>query len=112
MSISQRAVLIAKNAMPIEVQEFVTIQNEKDVLGVPPIVFFQIQSDPIKEVGVNGLQVTDMLLFCKLVYEELDRRFPCKENSKTIDKIEEALMWQDKRTKDRTQRGVEGENKK
>jgi hypothetical protein len=32
----------------------------------------------------------------------------CKENSIVITKLEESLMWLDKRTKDRIQRQVEG----
>lgn len=35
-------------------------------------------------------------------------RFQCRENSLAITKIEEALMWLDKRTKDREARQVEG----
>jgi len=74
-------------------------------------VTFTIQDGPIGEVGVNGMQVTDMLNFVKEVYKSLNRAFPCRENSITITKIEEAIHWQDARTKDREQRGVEGQNK-
>ena len=35
-------------------------------------------------------------------------KFRCRENSIAITKLEEALMWLDKRTRDRERRGVEG----
>lgn len=74
-------------------------------------VCFTIQNQPIKEVGVNGIQVTDMLEYCLEVYKSLNKAFPCRENSLTITHIEEALHWQEARTKDRLKRQVEGLNK-
>ena len=88
----------------------ITISNEDDVKGVAPVVSFTIQSDPISEVGVNGVQVTDMLEYIKCLYQSLNDAFPCRENALSITKIEEALHWQDARTKDRTNRRVEGKN--
>lgn len=38
----------------------------------------------------------------------LNDRFPCRENSIAITKLEEALMWLNKRTENRSLRGVEG----
>lgn len=35
-------------------------------------------------------------------------KFSCRENSIAITKLDEALLWLDKRTKDREARGVEG----
>lgn len=74
-------------------------------------VSFRIQDGPIGDVGVNGVQVTDMLEYVKEVYKSLNHAFPCRENSITITKIEEAIHWQDARTKDRENRGVEGQDK-
>lgn len=37
-------------------------------------------------------------------------KFPCRENAIMITKIEEALMWNDKRTADRIKRDVEGKD--
>lgn len=72
---------------------------------------FKIQDGPIKEVGVNGIQATDLLFFCKELFHSLNKSFPCRENSITITKIEEAIHWQDARTKNRESRKVEGLNK-
>jgi len=71
---------------------------------------FTFQNGPIKENGINGCQVTDALALLKHVYEGLNKKYPCRENAMTITKLDEALMWQDKRTKDREQRNVEGRN--
>lgn len=91
--------------------EFISIQNVEDVKGVAPIVSFTIQSDPISEVGVNGCQALDILKYVKCLFESLNEVFPCRENSLTITKIEEAIHWQDARTKDRLNRKVEGQNR-
>lgn len=69
---------------------------------------FTIQNGPIKEVGKNGCQVTDIIAVAKHMIEELNKKHPCRENSMTVTKLDEALMWQKKRTEDRTARGVEG----
>ncbi len=74
-------------------------------------ITFNIQSDPIGEVGINGLQAFDMLVYIKDLFKSLNDVFPCRENSLTITKLEEAIHWQEARTKDREERGVEGHNK-
>jgi hypothetical protein len=89
---------------------FIGIENIEDVKGIAPIVSFTIQSDPIGEVGVNGCQALDMLEYVKCLFESLNEAFPCRENALTITKIEEAIHWQEARTKNRIKRGVEGKN--
>jgi hypothetical protein len=89
---------------------FIELENTEDIKGVAPIVKFTIQSDPIGDVGVNGCQVLDMLKYTKNLFESLNEVFPCRENSLTITKMEEAIHWQEARTKNRIQRGVEGSN--
>ncbi len=91
--------------------EFIAIENVEYVKGVAPIVKFTIQSDPIGEVGVNGCQALDMLKYVKCLFESLNDSFPCFENDKTISHIQEAIEWQNARTKDRLARKVEGANK-
>lgn len=43
---------------------------------------------------------------------ELQAKFPCRENALVITKLEESLMWLNKRTSDRKARGVEGQHVK
>lgn len=101
---------LAKYQIKEEVTSFIKIENEHDIKGIAPIVSFTIQSDPISEVGLNGVQALDMLKYVKYLFESLNDAFPCRENSLTITKIEEAIHWQDARTKDRQSRLVEGTN--
>lgn len=41
----------------------------------------------------------------------LNGKFPCRENSIALTKLDEALLWLNKRTADRKARGVEGQHK-
>lgn len=68
------------------------------------------QNGPIKENGINGVQFTGLIEIALEVLKKLNGAFPCRENSITITKLEEALMWQEARTKDREKRLVEGKN--
>ena len=90
---------------------FIEIENATDEKGISPIIKFTVQSDPISEVGVNGVQVLDMLEYTKCLFQSLNESFPCRENALTITKIEEAIHWQHARTRDRINRQVEGLNK-
>lgn len=74
-------------------------------------ISFRIQNGPIKEVGVNGCQVDTIIETAKLMVEGLNKNFPCRENAVAITKLDEALMWLDKRKKDREKRNVEGLSK-
>jgi hypothetical protein len=90
--------------------QFIRIQNEEDTTGVPPVVSFQVQSDPISIIGINGIQAVDIIRYAACLIESLNTAFPCDENSSTIFMLEEAIHWQNKRTQNRTERGVEGKN--
>jgi hypothetical protein len=103
---------VVKALQKLNSTDFITIQNAEDVKGVAPVVSFTIQSDPVKEVGINGCQAIDMLEYVKCLFESLNEAFPCRENALTITKIEEAIHWQEARTKDRLKRGVEGTDNK
>jgi len=90
----------------IRPNSFIYVRHDKNSVS------FTIQNGPIKEAGVNGCQVVDMISVAKHMIEQLNAKFPCRENAVTITKLDEALMWQDKRTKDREKRGVEGTSQK
>jgi hypothetical protein len=108
----EKALNKLKEQQPLrDFDSFIQIENAEDVKGVAPIVKFIIQSDPIGEVGINGVQALDMLEYTKCLFQSLNEAFPCRENALTITKIEEAIHWQEARTKDRLRRGVEGSNK-
>ena len=69
-----------------------------------------IQDGPILEVNENGAQIDEIGKIWLAILRGFNKKFPCRENSLTITKIEEALMWQAKRTQNRIARGVEGLN--
>lgn len=71
------------------------------------------QKGPIKENGVNGCHNEDLIAIVIDRLECLNQGdFTCRENSIAITKLEEALMWLNKRTADRKARGVEGTSQK
>lgn len=74
-------------------------------------IVFKIQNGPIKENGVNGCQVDTMVHACLMIIEELDKKFPCKENDTCIWHLRRAYMLLKERKRNREARGVEGENK-
>lgn len=59
--------------------------------------------------GTTNEEVIEALI-ARISY--LQGKFPCKENACSITHLEEALMWLEKRTKDRLKRNVEGKHLK
>jgi hypothetical protein len=85
--------------------KFVYVRNDKNSIA------FTLQDGPVGQAGVNGCQVVTLIEAAKKIIEGLNEKFPCRENAMTITKLDEALLWQDKRTKDRESRQVEGFSK-
>lgn len=71
--------------------------------------FVDFQKGAIKENGINGCHNEDLIA---IVIDRLQGfqsgEFSCRENAIALTKLEEALMWLNKRTNDRILRGVEG----
>lgn len=73
-----------------------------------------IEKEPIEEGSTELKTVFDgttneellEVLINRMQY--LQGKFPCRENAIVITKLEESLMWLEKRTSDRKKRGVEG----
>ncbi|WP_456867606.1 hypothetical protein [Galbibacter sp. BG1] len=61
---------------------------------------------------VPGLQSEQLLIALIDRHKKLNARFPSREGSLMITKLEEALHWSEARVKERTQRGVMGDLKK
>lgn len=89
--------------------EYDVCQNK----GTGDAIFAKIkfQNGAIKENGVNGCHNEDLIA---VVIDRLQGfqagEFSCRENAIAITKLEEALLWLNKRTQDRIRRGVEGTN--
>jgi len=70
-----------------------------------------MMTDPASKGG-SGCQFTDLIETALIMVKYLNEKFPCRENAITITKLEESLMWQEKRTTDRISREVEGKDEK
>lgn len=89
----------------IRPSHFIYVRKDKNSIA------FTVQNGPVKQVGVNGCQVDEIIEAAKLIIEGLNKNFSCRENSMAITKLDEALLWLKKRKFDREQRNVEGYNK-
>lgn len=103
-------------SMPAEVNEYAlldfkrTFETPDDKEGTQKfqkIVFFKLNPDGSYE---NGTTLEEMLRVSLERLNDLNMRFSCRENSLAITKIEEAIMWLNKRTENRVKRGVEGKH--
>lgn len=77
-------------------------------------VLIEFQNGPLQEtVHPNGLSGESLLA---IVEDRLigfqSGQYACRENAVALTKIQEAMMWLQKRTRDRMARGVEGTNVK
>lgn len=72
----------------------------------------RFQCGPIKEVGMNGATIEDVLLILAKRLEGFQKgNFRCVENTNAISGIEHAIAWLDIRTRRRQRQGVEGSDK-
>jgi len=85
-------------------------QNEYVEVTDDNKICFQLQEGPITEHGVNGCQIDTMIYACKVIVQKFNDRFPCRENSLVITKLDEAMLWLMARTEERIQRNAEGKN--
>jgi len=80
----------------------------------PILTFYRMALDGTKTDGVTNEEVLKVLIHRIQFLNDKwqDGKFRCRENSLAITKLEEALMWLNKRTGDRMVRGVEGTHEK
>lgn len=82
--------------------------------GAPGQTLQFIEKVPVEEGSKELRTVNDGTTNEELLRVLIDRlqylngKFPCRENSIVITKLEESLMWLNKRTADRLARNVEG----
>lgn len=96
--------------MAEEKNEYALLQfkrEEDDTQKFQEIVFYKMNADGSYE---NGTTLEEMLRVTIERLQDLNARFSCRENSIAITKMQEALMWLNKRTEDRVARGVEGKH--
>lgn len=87
--------------------------DDSDVVPLGEFGFVKFQKGPVKENGINGCFQEDLIA---IVIDRLRcfqaGDFACRENALALTKLEECLMWLNKRTADRQARGVEGKSVK
>lgn len=92
-----------------QIRRFVTGTGDKN--DDVELCHIKFQNGPVDEGGPNGISNESLLA---VVEDRLagfqSGQFACRENAIAITKIQEALMWLQKRTRDRLARGVEGTN--
>jgi hypothetical protein len=77
------------------------------------IHFYRMALSGEKTAGVTNEEVIKALIHRLGFLNEkwMDGLFRCRENSMAITKLEEALMWLNRRTENRINRGIEGTHK-
>lgn len=90
---------------------------ERDISELNQVLHF-IDKEPAADGGGALVTVRDGTTNEEVLAMLIDRmqflqaKFPCRENAIVITKLEEALMWLNKRTADRVARKVEGRHEK
>ncbi|RKZ98977.1 MAG: hypothetical protein DRQ46_00440 [Gammaproteobacteria bacterium] len=90
----------------IELGDFITVDHDTNTIS------FKIQNGAIKENGLNGCQVDNMIETAKIIIEGLNKNFPSDFNTFAIEGLDKSLIALKERKKDREHRGVEGFEKK
>ena len=100
-------------AMPEEKNKYALLNFNRDedhaldALHKQEIVFYKLNPDGSFE---HGTTLEEMLRVSIERLQDLNGRFPCRENSIAITHMQEALMWLNARTADREKREVEGKH--
>jgi len=73
----------------------------------------KFQNGPIAEAGVNGISNEALLAVVEDRLQGFQSGpYACRENAVALTKLQESMMWLQKRTRDRVARGVEGTHQK
>src|SRR3990167_583521 len=92
---------------PVEKNEYALLQFKRDYSSpndkegtqkFQKVVFYKMNPDGSYE---NGTTLEEMIGVSIERLQDLNARFSCRENSLAITKLEEALMWLNKRTENR-----------
>lgn len=84
--------------------EYVKIDPENNKLAIT------FQKGPRKECGVNGVQLDILLVLISHMMDNMNIKFPCKENVIAISHIAAAIHYLKQRTKRRISENKEGLN--
>lgn len=88
-------------------QNFLEVTEESGESPFQEVIFYKMTPDGRK---MQGTTLEEMIRVSIERLSDLNNRFSCRENSVAITKLEEALMWLNKRTENRIARGIEGKH--
>lgn len=96
-----------------EIELFVDPGTAVGITAVPSRWRINFQNGPVKEAGFNGISQEALLaILIDRLRSFQSGPFSCRDNAVALTHLEEALMWLQKRTRERLARGVEGTNQK
>jgi len=100
--------MVFNNIHHFQIKEASYIRESNNILS--SITF---QQGPVKENGLSGIFDEDLLsiLICRLEHYQ-QSEYRCRETAVALTKLEEAFLWLNKRTIERTNRQVEGTSEK
>jgi hypothetical protein len=75
------------------------------------VIQFKIQDGPRLEGGDNGVDVDEIICFCRDVVRSFNDKFPCVQNESVMVDLCSSLGHLDDRREDRRRRSVEGFDK-
>jgi hypothetical protein len=81
--------------------------GEVSLANSQEIKFYELNEDG---THTNGTTIEAVLRMLCGRLEDLNKKFPCRENSLALTKMQEARLWLEERTADRKRRGVEGKH--
>lgn len=100
------------NRGPIEFNAPNSYEIEHKASGATTSII-KFQKGPVKEEGLNGIFIEDLLLIIKDQLEHFQAsEFACQENEDTLMHVRNALATTRARQYERSLRGVQGFNKK
>ena len=88
-------------------------EDDSDEYDQVELCNIQFQKGPIQEAGVNGISNEALMAIVKHRLQGFQSgNYACRENAVALTKLQESMMWLQKRTRDRMARGVEGTSEK
>jgi len=108
---------VLKEGHKYQLNGFENIENTQEIQFIEKVrrceapMMSPKDSDPNELIVLNDGTTNEEVL--KMLIDRmyfLQNKFSCRENSIVITKLEESLMWLNKRTEDRITRNVEGKH--
>lgn len=92
--------------------EFSSFISLKQFPGKGKTISITLQDGPVKQSGINGMQVDQLVEFTGYLVQSLNDAYPCDENQDALNALKDCLDAFKARTKNRKKRNVEGTNAK